>query len=372
MSLKIAFVVNNYPPRTGGLEQHVFSLARELVARGHQVVVLTLSEEPDFVSHENGITVYRLREIFQVDGVLGFPAFSSYRRLYSVLKNEKVNAISVHTRFFTMTWLGVLLGKILKIPVLHTEHGSGFVVSEKKFISLASKLVDYTLGRVSLRASSKVICVSEPSKDFVKKLSGVEGEIFYNVSPLEPQAAENIEINRKKLIFLARMVEVKGWRTFLEVVAQLSAHDPEVRGVLLGAGPDLEKAKKYAAELGVEDHVQFRGFVSHSEVGKELKGATLLNPTVAAEGFQTTIIDAFVSQAGIVTYDVSSARVLQERGVAVRIVHERTVESLAQAVQAEIDSEPTIYDPAQLREWSWSNQAEVYEELLYSLLAEPK
>lgn len=365
--MKIAFVINNYPPKTGGVEQHVAALAKHLVACGHEILICTLADHTS-TSNEDGIRVYRFKEYLQVDGILGFPGASSVKEIYALLKSEKVDVISTHTRFFSMSWLGVVLGKLLRVPVVHTEHGSGYVVSDKKFISVASRIVDTTLGCATLKASSKVLCVSDPSKDFVKTLSGVNAEVFYNVSPLPAKSAHEVNADPKKLIFLARVVEVKGWRAFLDVVDILSKEDDAVHAVVLGAGADLEKAKAYAQRKGIADRVNFRGFVSHADVAEELAGATLVNPTVAAEGFQTTIIDALVSQAGIVTYDVSSARVLEERGIPVRIVEKGDSGALLEATRAAINSPAVAYDENQLLEWGWKKQTEVYEAILQKQL----
>lgn len=361
--MNIAFVINNYPPKVGGLEQHVSALAAELKDLGHQVTVLTLGAKSHFAVEE-GIRVYRLKEYLTVDGILGFPSPLGILKIARLLKSEKIDIISVHTRFFSMSWIGAALGKILGIPVLHTEHGSGFVASEKALIRTASRLVDRTLGVLTLRAASRVIGVSEPSCDFIKRLAGVEAEVFYNVSPLPALAPEDVTFDRKKLVFLARLVEVKGWRTFLEAVELLAADDPGIRALVLGAGPDLEKARAYASELGIADRVDFKGFVDHSTVARELAGATLVNPTVAAEGFQTTIIDAYVSQAAIVTYDVSSARVLQESGVRVRIVTDRGAEELAAAIEVELMGQSEPYPVSDLEQWGWASQAKIYEEII--------
>lgn len=360
--MNIAFVINNYPPKVGGLEQHVSALSSELLKLGHKVTVVTLSSDPG-VTVEQGIKVYRLKEYLTVDGILGFPSPAGFLELARVLKREKIDLISVHTRFFSMSWFGVALGRVMGIPVVHTEHGSGFVASEKALIRVASRLVDRTLGALTLRAASRVIGVSQPSCDFVKKLSGVEAEVFYNVSPLPAVEPDRVVFTRKKLIFLARVVEVKGWKTFLEAVQILASTDPEIRAVVLGAGADLEKARTYAHDLGIAERVDFRGFVDHKTVAQELAGTTLVNPTVAAEGFQTTIIDAYVSQAAIVTYDVSSARVLQDLGVGVRIVTDRGAEQLAAAIEEELLEQPVAYPVSDLEKWGWASQAKIYESI---------
>ncbi|HSH76289.1 MAG TPA: glycosyltransferase, partial [Longimicrobiales bacterium] len=50
-----------FPPEVGGLESHVFFLSRGLVARGHQVDVVTSRSRPDLPPHEvmDGVGVWR-------------------------------------------------------------------------------------------------------------------------------------------------------------------------------------------------------------------------------------------------------------------------------------------------------------------------
>lgn len=364
--MKIAFILNNYPPKHGGVEQHTHALATQLAAQGHQVLVYTLDAKGPAEAQEAGVTVRRLPEYMRVEGILGFPSPLAALKLVRQLAKERVDVISVHTRFFSMSWLGVLAGKTLRIPVVHTEHGSGYVVSEKVLIRQASKLVDVSLGRFTLRTASKVLVVSELSRAFVQKLAGVEAEVFYNVSPLPALEPQELVVNRKKLIFLARMVEVKGWKTFIDTVALLHAEDPGYRGLMLGGGADLEKAKDYVKSLGLESVIELRGLVDHQQVAAELAGATLVNPTVAAEGFQTTIIDAFVRQAGIVTFDVSSARTLQQQGASLHIIEDadRSATALAAAVRAEIASPAPARPLEDLKQWGWEHQGQVYAQIL--------
>jgi len=44
--MRIAFIVNSYPPRLGGLESHIYHLSVSLAQLGHEVYVLTISDVP--------------------------------------------------------------------------------------------------------------------------------------------------------------------------------------------------------------------------------------------------------------------------------------------------------------------------------------
>ena len=147
MSQHIAFVVNNYPPRVGGVEKHVGALAAHLVALGHRVTVFTVSDEPG-VSVEGGVRVHRLPRRFPVADVIAFPPLGTTRRLASALREQGVTVVSTHTRFFPLTWVGIRAARRAGVPTIHTEHGSDYVRSQS-----ASRRVRQPSGGPHVRAS---------------------------------------------------------------------------------------------------------------------------------------------------------------------------------------------------------------------------
>jgi len=184
LSRQIAFVVNNYPPRVGGVEKHVGALSKRLVALGHRVTVFTLSDDPG-VTVEGGVRVHRLPRRFPVADVIAFPPLGTTRRLTAAIREHGVDALSTHTRFFPMTWVGTRAARRAGIPSLHTEHGSDHVRSPSRLVEFASRMDDRTFGRHSLRRSTRVLAVSTDAADFVKRLSGRDSELFANAIDLD-------------------------------------------------------------------------------------------------------------------------------------------------------------------------------------------
>ncbi len=360
--MRIAFLVNNYPPHVGGLEMHVHALACALRGRGHDVTVVALSDSPG-ESDEEDMHVIRLRERFRIADVLAFPPLGTARRLRQMLRDGGFDLVSVHTRFFPMTWLGVDAARACGIPVVVTEHGSGYVASNSPIIAVASRIVDLTFGRRALRRASHVIGVSENAVAFVKRLSGAEAEVFYNAIDLPAQAPETPARNPKHLVFVGRLVPGKGWEAFMETVTQLRAKGFDVTGSLLGNGPDEEAARR-AAPDGVTVH----GRVSPAEVGVQLRGATLVNPTVLSEGFQTTLLEALAAGGQVVTYPVPGAQVLADDGAPVMITDRRDQTSLRQAVEAVLDDPGEPYPWPKLEKWSWRNRAAQFEAIAAELI----
>lgn len=359
--MRIAFVVNNYPPRVGGVETHVASLAGVLGELGHDVIVYTLGDPVGEVD-ENGIVVVRRREYTRIGGILGFPALGTTRWLAADLRRRGVGVVSVHTRFFPMSWVGMRAGRKVGATVVHTEHGSGHVVSPSFVVRWGSRFVDRTFGRAVLRGSDAVLGVSEQVVDFVRRLSGVSARVFYNaIRP--PTSAPRPIASAGRLVFVGRLVPGKGWEEVLGVVARLRASGHEVTADVLGDGADRAAAERMVADLGLSDVVTIHGRVDSDRVRERLAGATLVNPTVLAEGFQTTLLEALAEGGRVVTYDVPGAAVLRAQGHPVEIVAERSVPALVDAVERAIAAGPVITRGEGLEQWFWPARAREYVEI---------
>jgi len=367
VSRHIAFVVNNYPPRVGGVEKHVGALAARLVGLGHRVTVFTLSDEPG-VSVEDGVRVHRLPRRFPVADVIAFPPLGTTRRLTAALREQGVDAVSTHTRFFPLTWVGVRAARRAGVPSIHTEHGSDHVRSPSRIVEFASRMVDLTLGRHALRRATRVLAVSTDAAAFVKRLSGRDSELFANAIDLEdwsvPASARTAKPTR--LVSVGRLVPGKGWDTFLDVVAQLqdTLRERGIEAHVLGGGPDADRCRERVESLGIADLVRLHGPADSAVVRDVLAGAVLVNASVLAEGFGITLLEAMAVGAQIVTYPIPAAPALLEYGAPVRLVDPPDVEELTrQAAEALEHPQPPVADDA-LAAWSWQTRARQYADLV--------
>jgi len=359
-SVRITFVVNNYPPRVGGVENHVASLARHLTQQGHEVVVHTLTDGSTGRSDETGVTVIRWGELLTIGGLLGFPTPAAAWGIWRGVRESR-STVSVHTRFFPLTWLGAAAARSAHLPLILTEHGSDHVASPSHVIRWGSRIVDLTLGCWSLRAADAVVGVSDDVVSFVRRLSGVGASVFYNAIE-----APNIPVEgspRRHLVFVGRIVPGKGWEDFLEVVL---AQEPSVTAEILGDGPDMERLQRRVTELGLGNRVGLRGRVPLDGVFKSLAGAVLVNPTQLSEGFQTTLLEAVAVGGRVVTYPVPGAELLRAGGAPVRVAR-RTTSDLAGEVRRELDNPGPPWPAEQLAAWTWPVRAREYATLAASV-----
>jgi glycosyltransferase involved in cell wall biosynthesis len=80
---------------------------------------------------------------------------------------------------------------------------------------------------------------------------------------------------RLEAIFVAGLVPIKGCDIALRAVAPL-ARQGEARLAVLGDGPERARLEHLARSLGIEEHVEFAGWVPHAEVLARLRRADVL------------------------------------------------------------------------------------------------
>ena len=113
---KICIFSAQYLPHMGGVERYTYYLAKEMVKRGHSVVVVTSQNEEEemHVEAENneGIEIYRLPSYIFVNGRM--PVLKFNRQLKSIsqeLAKHRFDFVLINTRFYSMSLFGARFAK---------------------------------------------------------------------------------------------------------------------------------------------------------------------------------------------------------------------------------------------------------------------
>lgn len=360
----VAFVVNNYPPKTGGVELHVSSLARTLAEEGLQVTVFAL-DNAGGESIEGGVRVVRFSCTALIGNVLAFPMPGTGKRIRQLLCSLRVDAVSLHTRFFPMTYLGARAARKLGIPAILTEHGSDHVRGVSRAIGAASRLVDFTLGRYVLRNSTHVLAISEAAQSFVWKLACVRADVFRNAIDVGTFSKSfPSRVVRPKIVFLGRLVPGKGWELALQVAKELHGEGIDFDLHFIGDGPDHGALLRACEESGLGRSVTVHGRLGLDEIPVHLHGSVLLNPTILAEGFQTTLLEAIASRSAIVSTPVAAAHYLKSLGAPIEIVEAGDLSGWVQKTRKYLLGEKPRMGAEALQQFDWSVRGREYKAIL--------
>jgi glycosyltransferase involved in cell wall biosynthesis len=313
--MRILLTVTNYPPLSGGLGVYSQRLAETFVDLGHEVSVLTLAGKDIDAIDADGVRVVKLPRRFGYRDVFAMPwGKSSIARITEEI--NKADVVNAHTRYFPLTQMSVAIARRAGVPVIITEHGGGYVSSSSIPTRFGARIVDITLGRRALQRASGVLAVSKTSQNFIKDLSGVESTIvgngidviFWSRSKAigESELARN-QKTTKYVVFAGRLVPEKGWRRLLDAWGLLSKETREGFSlVFLGDGPDLSELRGLVLRRGLDDAVVM-GNQPPQVLRDLICRGVLVNPSWAAEGFQTTLLEARALGAYVISSPVGGA-----------------------------------------------------------------
>ena len=150
---------------------------------------------------------------------------------------------------------------------------------------------------------------------------------------------------RVRIATCGRLVAKKGTQYLIESIGRLVSGGQNIELVIIGDGPLKSSLEQQVTELGLEQHVDFKGWRNHREVSEILDTCQLFAaPSVTAEdGNQdapvNTLKEAMAMGLPVVSTWHGGIPELVEDGVSGYLVPERNSEALAKAIQRLI-SEP--------------------------------
>ena len=101
--MKFCFFSAQYLPTVGGVERYTYSLACQLIKKGHEVMVVTslLPGLPAREVDENGIEVFRLPAYLFMGGRFPVVKFSKERREFNkIFKEKSPDFCLIQTHFY--------------------------------------------------------------------------------------------------------------------------------------------------------------------------------------------------------------------------------------------------------------------------------
>jgi glycosyltransferase involved in cell wall biosynthesis len=169
--------------------------------------------------------------------------------------------------------------------------------------------------RLGARLPVEVIPESATPEDFL-------------IRPVAPRESRQ----PKTIVWMGGLLPRKGVTLALRV---LSKTPQEFNMLILGDGPEMAKARRYAAKLGIDDRVRFLGHVTWSEVQRHLDECVAFLFTSIRDTFGAQLLEAAARGTPIVAIRHQGVAdfVPSDAGV---LVEPRDIDALADAMAAGI------------------------------------
>ncbi|MCQ9208526.1 MAG: glycosyltransferase family 4 protein, partial [Omnitrophica bacterium] len=275
----------------GGVERGTVDLARELIHRGHQAIVI--SNGGSLVKELEALDVKHIQ--LSVHKKSLFSILVNIPRVAKVLEQEQVDLVHARSRvpaliaFFACRRTGVTF-----VTTCHGYYSQNFfsrIMGWGKLIIVASRVIaqhmieDFGVPRERIRLIPR----------------GVDLEEFkFNQKP---------EVRREKTnIFtigvIGRLTPIKGHKYFLQALARVNRVLPNVRALIVGdISPGKEKYKEelqmLTRRLSLDRYVEFIGRTNNiPQILSRLDALVL--PTVTQEAFGRVLIEAGASGVPVI------------------------------------------------------------------------
>jgi len=372
-----------YRPHYSGLTVYTERLAKNLVARGHQVSIVTSrydKELPRFTRDE-GVSVHRIPVAFFVSKG---PVMPAYGLAISRLAKEH-DVLHLHVPQLAAA-PAALLGKLLGKPVVLTYHCDlnlppGFV---NRVINFASESVN----RAAIRLADVVV---SNTRDYAKH-SRILGSHMHKVKEIPPpielsspdptkteafRRRVDIRPGQKLIGMAARLAAEKGAEFLAQALPMVLEKVPGTRVLYVGQYDKVIGEDAYAARLApllkdLGDHWSFLGILEDESMAAffELCDVTVLPSINSTESFGMVQIESMMSGTPVVATDIPGVRCpVQVTGMG-KIVPPRNARALAEAIVDTLE-EPERYarDPEDIASvYGTDAVTTAYEDIFKSLV----
>lgn len=317
--MKITFFIGGLSG--GGAERVTCNLASYLARKGHDIVILTMSDDTATYALDDHVLRVPLLKYSERKGLL-YNSFLRIKRLITHLRKDKVDAYVVMLPVTTILLLR--LSWITKSKIIAAErvdpsnYPSG---KQKQLKSLAPKADGWVFQTEEERAwygettcNAKVRIISNAiNPDFIR----------------EPYRGER----KKTIVTAGRLTEQKNHKLLIQAFAKISPHFPNYQLVILGDGPLKDQLMSAIEELGVKERVLLPGYTTN--IGDKIKDASLFALSSDFEGMPNALMEAMALGLPCISTDCDGggARFLIENEKNGLLVPKGDVDALADAMK---------------------------------------
>ncbi|HEX7300720.1 MAG TPA: glycosyltransferase, partial [Solirubrobacteraceae bacterium] len=287
-----------FPWTVGGAERWYRNLAERLAADGHEVTYITLRQwdrgrEPDLA----GVQVRAVGPRMALyDGrrrrILPPLVFGAGVLLHLLRRGRRYDV--VHTASFP--YFSLLAAGLLR-PLLRY----GLVVDWvelwsraywREYLGRVGGAIGHGVQRLCVRLPQRAFCFSRLHRDRLQaeglrgEATVLEGLYAGDLTAPEPNEAEPVAV------FAGRHIPEKRAPAVVPAVGRARERVPNLRGRVLGDGPEREAVLAAIAREGLAGVVEAPGFVDATEVDEALRSALCMILPSRREGYGMVVVEA--------------------------------------------------------------------------------
>lgn len=363
MAFRVLMVCARYLPDMGGIEMHVYEVARRLVAQGEfEITVLTTDRSHSRPADEvvDGVRILRVPAWPKSRDYYFAPAISSVvgqRRQWDL-----VHCQGIHT---PVPILAMRAAGRAEIPYAVTFHTGGHTLRHRN----ALRFIQWRLAGPMLRRADSLIAVSKFEAGQLAtqaRLGDKPITVIRNGGSL-PALPAGTRAVPGRIVSSGRLERYKGHHRVIEALPYVIRHVPEAHLVILGQGPYEVELRSLAERLGVSERVTIRHVEPADRTGMAvaLGEASVVATFSDYEAHPVAVMEALSVGRPVVGYATSGVGELVSEGFVIGVMPGAPAsEAAGHLVRAMTTPDVPVLPEMPTWETATGQIAEVYRQVL--------
>ena len=300
----------------GGIELYTESLAKELVAQGNAVTVVTsrVDDSDEVELRDDGVRVMRLPSVSLMNGRLPLAKHNSrYKELIAQLVGLSIDRVVVNARFYQHSLDGLRFAQEVGAPALVLDHGSAHLTLGNPVADVAIEQYEHAMTKKVCSYQPRFAGVSQKSIEWLQHFDIDTNTVVPNaINAAQFRLLASARNFREELgigcdsllvLFVGRLTPEKGPDKLVEA-ANLLTHEG-IHFVFAGSGFLEDELKAAAAS-----NVHFVGTIDRADLSSLFQQSQVFCLPTRSEGFCTSLLEA--SACGLISVipDVGGAQEL--------------------------------------------------------------
>jgi glycosyltransferase involved in cell wall biosynthesis len=324
MPPKICFISPEYWPLTGGTGSYVYYLSNQLLKNGHQIYVVTGSNQAKDV-HVNSQLDVSFLKIPKMPIVKSFMlAQASSRKLQSARGTADVDVVHPQLPLTPNFAVPPNFGRALVCTVHSTWKGEAEAIRGEPYLRLNANekfLVSYNwflrfFEEGMIHRARKIIAVSHFTKWELTnyyKIPAYKIRVIHNgvdINKFQP-ATDKRKVKKQlglnpddiAIVSVGRLYARKGLFTLIESIPAVVKRFPNAKFIISGKGQsdEMQKLITHATRLGVVGNIVFTGYTPDKELPKLYQAADVFAFSTFYEHHPFAVLEALSTGLPVVT-----------------------------------------------------------------------
>jgi glycosyltransferase involved in cell wall biosynthesis len=326
--MRVLHVTQRYYPYMGGIETHVYEVARGMAAQSVDVTVLSTDTSGKLAPRET------------VDGVqiIRVPAYPRQRdfyfapQIYREIMAGGWDVIHCQGYHTFVPPVAMLAAQHSHTPYVLTFHSGGHSSSLRH----SSRAMQTSILRPLLARANRLIGVSKFEAALFGQRLGLPADRFEVI----PNGAQlpNIRVNEPRstttVLSVGRLEKYKGHHRLIEAFPYVLKECPQAQLRILGKGEYEAELRQRVDQLGLQNAVTITFVPPEQRAGmaEELQKAALMILFSEYEAHPVAVMEAAALNCSILVADTSGLHEIAEQGLARAIAIDSTPQQIAQAI----------------------------------------